>query len=196
MSSAIPGAPIGPDIEPSRRQRSFDHVPKLRELLANGGWPGVVYAQVCVQNLKAASDRLERPANLRPIRGASYYSIVGPTGEAPMALLGCGKPIPGSAPEGGSRLFFTDGEVGLVTGHTIEYPIWLTAAPASGRGEEIHVREEHVAPVKRAYKKRKGHQGHARVRGRYAPQREPAGPEGDEPQASSGDRALGAEEGQ
>jgi hypothetical protein len=128
MSSAIPGAPIGPDIEPSSRQKSYDHIPRLRELLPNGGWPGVTYAQVCIHNLKAASDRTERPANLRPIRGSSYYTIMGPNGTASMALVGCGQPIPGAAPEGGERLFFTDGEVAS-TGHAVPVPIWFSAKP-------------------------------------------------------------------
>ena len=126
MSTALPGAPIGPDIEPGGRQVRFDHIPKLRELLKNGGWPGVTYAQCLVRNLKAAADRTDRPANLRPIRGAFYYSITTAKGEAQMALVGCGKPIPGAAPEAGERLFFTDGEVEDVTGLAVEYPIYFS----------------------------------------------------------------------
>lgn len=125
---ALPGAPIGPDILPNQRKLVFDHMPRLRELIKNGGWPGVVYAQVCVPNLKAAHDRTEFPANLRAIRNSQYYSVRGPKGEAQMALVGCGEPIAGAAPEGGERLFFTDGEAGQVTGLKVRDAIWFTAA--------------------------------------------------------------------
>jgi hypothetical protein len=161
MTSAIPGAPIGPDIESSHRERVYDHVPRLRELLPNGGWPGVVYAQVCVHNLKAASDRADRPANLRPIRGATYYSILGPNGEAAMALVGQGKPIPGAAPEAGERLFFTDGEVEKQTGHEVEWPIWFADAEPE---RTVPVQSQPLPqdlpprPVKRKYTRHKPYQ--------------------------------------
>jgi len=119
------GAPIGPDIPDGRDVQVFDHIPDLYELLPNGGWPGVVYAQVCIHNLKAAADRTERPDHLRPIRGSSYYSIVGPRGRSDMALVGRGKPIAGAAPEAGARLFFTDGEVQLETGLQVDSPIFF-----------------------------------------------------------------------
>jgi hypothetical protein len=132
----LPGAPIGPDIPTHARRAVFDHVPQLQELLPNGGWPGVVYAQVCVHNLKLANDRTTQPANLRPIRGTQYFSIRGIRGEAQMALVGCGQPIPGSAPESGARLFFTDGEVNLKTGLEVVYPIWFREMEGAIDAEE------------------------------------------------------------
>lgn len=129
----VAGAPIGPDIESPERAIVFDHVPQLHELLPNGGWPGVVYAQVCAHNVVAANNRVDRPANLRPIKGAAYYAIRGSRGMAEMALVGTGSPIPGAAPEAGARLFFTDGEVERLTGHSVPAPIWLRPQPAEPR---------------------------------------------------------------
>lgn len=138
----LPGAPIGPDIPTSSHRLTFDHVPELWELMPNEGWPGVTYAQVCVHNVKHARDREERPANLRPIQDAFYYSITGPRGEAQMALVGCGKPIPGAAPESGARLFFTDGEVTRITGHAVKYPIWFREQPEEKPSGEVKVEED------------------------------------------------------
>lgn len=144
----LPGAPIGPDISEDRTRTVYDHIPKLHELLPNAGWPGVTYAQVCVHNIKHASDRVEKPANLRPIRGTSYYSISGPLGEAQMALVGCGKPIHGAAPEGGARVCYTDGEVSKLTGIKVASAIWfrkhLEMEPEVLEEDEIDVE---VAPV-------------------------------------------------
>ncbi len=174
------GAPIGTDIPEGRGLKVFRHVPKLHELLPNGGWPGVVYAQVCVHNLKAAADREERPDHLRPIRGSTYYSIVGPKGSADMALVGRGQPIPGGAPESGARLFFTDGEVAEQTGLEVgEYPIWF-------RQEAFHAE---IEVASRADGAGEGQEGDARVQGRGAAQRQRE--EGHVAQASGGDRAVG-----
>jgi hypothetical protein len=94
--------------------------------LAHGGSPGAIYAQVLVRNLKAARERTERPDHLDELRGGSiYYSIVGPKGRAEVGLVGTGEVIPGALPESGNRLFFTDGEIGWITGLPIQYPIWL-----------------------------------------------------------------------
>jgi hypothetical protein len=124
------GVPIGSEREPGDALRAFDHVPRLHELLPNGGWPGVMYAQVCVHNVANAALRTEVPANLRAIRGTVNYEIVGPRGSAQMALVGTGKPIPATPPECGARLFFTDGEVERLTGHPVkEYVIWLRPQP-------------------------------------------------------------------
>jgi hypothetical protein len=113
------GAPIGPDIPEQQSALRFDHVPELHELLPNGGWPGVVYAQACVHNVANAAARVDEPSHMRPIRGTEYYEVVGPKGVVQMALIGCGAPIPGAAPECGARLFFTDGEVEKLTGHAV-----------------------------------------------------------------------------
>ena len=158
MTAPMAGAPIGPDIPSSDRRIIYDRIPKLHELLPNGGWPGVVYAQICIHNIKAAADREERPARLRPIRGSTYYSISGPAGIADMALVGTGSPIQGAAPESGARLFFTDGEVEQLTGHTVEYPIWLRSQPKkeardavrkpSDEGNQAQEAQEEVRPAK------------------------------------------------
>ena len=120
------GAPLRRKVQLSGSERVFDHIPRLRELLAHGGSPGAIYAQVLVRNLKAARERTERPDHLDELRGGSiYYSIVGPKGRAEVGLVGTGEVIPGALPESGNRLFFTDGEIGEVTGFPIQYPIWL-----------------------------------------------------------------------
>jgi len=174
MTAPTIGAPIGPDIPHSDRRQVFDHVPRLQELIDYGGHPGVVYAQVCIHNVKRANDREERPANLRPIRGSSYYSIRGPQGSAEMALVGTGTPISGASPQGGARLFFTDGEVGMLTGLPVQYPLWLRA------------QEESDAEVVAVTQRAEGRKGAGRVPARHAPQREQDGTPSDEPQA--GDR--------
>jgi hypothetical protein len=176
MSAPTIGAPIGPDIPTSERTVVFDHVPKLRELISYGGWPGVVYAQVCIHNVKNASDREERPAHLRPIRGSFYYSIRGPKGLADMALVGTGSPIPGASPDAGERLFFTDGEVGKLTGLEVPYPIWLRHQPQEEtRGEGF--------PVSQAAENR---EGSSRVQARQPAQRKQKRPGREKQKAGSG----------
>ena len=177
------GAPIGPDIPDGRDVQTFDHIPDLYELLPNGGWPGVVYAQVCIHNLKAAADRTERPDHLRPIRGSTYYSIVGPRGRSDMALVGRGKPIPGSAPEAGARLFFTDGEVQLETGLQVDSPIWFRRLRKEDVWEDADA-EVHVTQEDRAQEDR---EGDARVERGRASQRKQARPSGQEQEAGGGD---------
>lgn len=179
MTTAIPGAPIGPDIPSSDRRVVYDHVPELHELLSNGGWPGVVYAQCCVHNLKAASDRDTKPAHLRPIRGAGYYSIRGRKGIAEMALVGCGSPIQGAFPEGGARLFFTDGEVESQTGFAVRAPIWF------GVQEESDAEAVEGTPG-RDTRAREGLEGDERVQARQPAQRQRS--EGHTAQAGSRDR--------
>lgn len=135
MSAPILGVPVGPDPRNNQRNRSFDHVPALWELLPNGGWPGITYAQVCVHNTANAVERSDEPAHLRPIRGTDYFEIRGPRGTAQMALVGTGSPIPGANPDCGARLFFTDGEVERLTGLPVgKYPIWLRAQPKEESG--------------------------------------------------------------
>lgn len=181
MSNPSLGVPVGPDPRPSQRNRSFDHVPKLHELIAYGGWPGVVYAQVCVHNTANAAARTDTPDHLRPIRGADFYSIVGPRGEAQMALVGTGSPIPGASPDAGARLFFTDGEVERLTGLPVgEYPIWLRPQPQEegdggrGRGSEPSAQTAAAGPGE-------GAKGDARVQGGNPAQRKQPGPAGDKP---------------
>ena len=183
MSAPTLGAPIGPEIEDDSRRIVFDHIPHLRELLQNGGWPGVTYVQVCVHNLKAAADRQERPSRLRPIRGATYYSIQGPKGRADMALVGSGTPIPGASPDSGARLFFTDGEVEDRTGLQPLYPIWLRSM------EEIDaVRRERLARAQRA--EEEGREGDVRVQTRDAAFRESDGTPSEKPKAGSRHRPV------
>lgn len=136
MSAPLAGAPLGSDLPAQTEGRVFDHIPHLRELLPNGGWPGVTYAQCCVHNVARARDRSERPANLRSIRGTEYFTIQGPRGSASMALVGCGTPIPGASPDAGDRLCFTDGEVEALTGHAPKFPIWFRAQPAEPKAKE------------------------------------------------------------
>lgn len=130
MSAPVLGVPVGPDPRSTTRTRVFDHVPHLRELMpSTGGWPGIIYAQVCVHNVANAIEREENPAHLRQIRGSEYFEITGPKGTVQMALVGCGTPIPGASPNAGARLFFTDGEVERLTGHPVKAPIWLRPQP-------------------------------------------------------------------
>lgn len=140
MTSPFPGVPIGaePD-QPTHGRPVYRRVPRLRDHLRNGGWPGVVYAQVCVHNLKAAADRVQKPARLRELTGGQiYFTIQGPKGAVEMALVGTGKPIPGASPDAGNRLFFTDGEVEKWTGLPVQYPIWLRPQEED-RGQEVDV---------------------------------------------------------
>jgi len=138
MTAPLLGAPVGPDSHAPATARTFNGIPHLRELLPNGGWPGVVYALVCVHNIARAKARVEKPANLRTIRGTEneFFAIEGPRGRASMALLGCGVPIPGASPEAGDRLCFTDGEVETLTGHVPKYPIWFRPQPEVTDGEK------------------------------------------------------------
>jgi len=136
MSYPEIGAPVGADRPTDPTARVFSYIPRLWELLRQppGGWPGVVYAQVCVHNMKRATDRMERPANLRPIHGVEFFTIRGPRGDAQMALMGTGKRIRAASPLGGARLFFTDGEVSSLTGLPVENvpgvdPIWFGPKP-------------------------------------------------------------------
>ena len=136
MSYAEIGAPVGSERPTNPNARVFTHIPRLQELLLNppGGWPGVVYAQVCVHNMKRASDRTERPAHLRPIHGVDFFTIRGPKGDVSMALMGTGTRIRAASPLGGARLFFTDGEVADLTGLPVEDvsgvdPIWFSPKP-------------------------------------------------------------------
>lgn len=130
------GAPIGPAITQGRGAREFDHIPGLHELLDGtvgppGGWPGITYAQACIHNVANAAERMEKPAHMRPIGGATYYTIVGPRGSCQMALVGCGERIRGASPEAGARLFFTDGEVERLTGLELgkRATIWFRPQP-------------------------------------------------------------------
>ena len=151
MSYAEVGVPVGAERNARATGRIFDYIPRLHEVCTNppGGWPGVVYAQVCVHNMKRATDRTERPANLRPIHGVDFFTIRGPKGDVSMALMGTGTRIKSASPQGGARLFFTDGEVESLTGLVVEKtagvdPIWFGPKPEAV--EEI--------PVKRAYRRK------------------------------------------
>jgi hypothetical protein len=131
------GEPVGVDRATAPTGRVFPYIPKLHEVLKQppGGWPGVVYAQVCVHNMKRATDRTDQPANLRPIQDADFFVIRGPKGDAQMALMGTGRRIRAASPLGGARLFFTDGEVGELTGLKVADtpgvdPIWFGPKPA------------------------------------------------------------------
>jgi len=181
VSAQLPGIPMGPELKEPGRRKVFTHVPKLHELIANGGWPGVVYAQVCIHNLMLARERAEKPANLRPIRDSVPYSISGPLGEVGMALVGCGKPIIGAAPEAGARLFFTDGEVGKETGLEVAFPIWFRPQEVTS-GEEIPVSQGTSGA-------RQGPQGDVRVQVGVPAQRKQQRPQGDQPQTSGSDSA-------
>jgi hypothetical protein len=114
-----------------------------------------VYAQACIHNIKNAADRVEQPANMRPIRGAKYYAIRGPTGVVAMALVGTGTPIPGASPDGGERLFFTDGEVTPLTGHPVKYPIWFSPQPEENPRAQVQIPPRPDRPSQG----RKGHEG-------------------------------------
>lgn len=188
--SGIPlGAPLQRGTGPtSSSLRVFDHIPRLREVLAHGGWPGAVYVQVLISHLKAAKERTEFPAHLDELRGgAVYYTIVGPKGAAEVALVGTGEVIAGGNPESGNRLFFTDGAIGERTGHRIERPIWLSHPEDRHGSQQIE-----VAP--RADRTGQGEEGDARVQARHAPQRKPVRTSGHVQEAGHSDRALGGRE--
>ena len=122
------GIPIG---APHTEDLTFDHLPDLWDLLPpDGGVPGILYAQVCAHNARHA-----QATGLRPIRGAVYYSISGPKGQAAMVLMGKGSPIPGASPCAGARELFTDSEVTKLTGFPLSDHYTLT------------LREEPNAPV-------------------------------------------------
>jgi len=141
------GVPEGDPAAPDPKRYAFEHLPDLWDLLpasergAGGGWPGVVYAIVCTHNAKRARD-----SGLRPIRGAEFFSIHGPRGEAAVLLMGHGEPIPGASADAGARELLYDGEIGTLTGHTPheDTALWFSEqaaptpeeAPPSG---EIHV---------------------------------------------------------
>lgn len=177
----LPGAPIGPDAPLDATAFHFTRIPKLHELLdgsvgPKGGWPGCIYAQVCVHNLANARNRAEEPANLRPVRGSQYFSITGPRGTVNMALVATGDPIRGAAPEAGARLFFTDGEVEKLTGLPVgKFPIWLRPQPEEApSGQEIHVTQS-------GDRSGEGSQGDARVQGGNPAQRKQQGSQGQKP---------------
>lgn len=170
MSHPFAGVPIEPTGSPRAGLPVFDHIPRLRELLPQGGTPGIVYATVCVHNLQRAALRQEKPANLRELRGgAIYFVIEGPDGRAEAALVGTGRAIPGGQPESGNRLHFTDGEIETLTGLEIQYPIWFRATQ-----EERHA----GVPRAQATEDREGDGG---VEARPAPQRKPERPRGQKP---------------
>lgn len=184
----------------------FDHIPRLRELVPNGGWPGVIYAQVAVPNLRAANDRTELPAaGLKHVRGTQFYSIRGPRGEISMALTHCGKPIPGAHPEGGERLFFTDASVEEATGLPVgKYPIWLSPveelpipAPEPVRSTWV---EPPPKPVKRKYVRKKPwgskEQRAALAKAKSMTYRKPHGQWGAEKEVTHGEVGSGAQDGE
>ena len=184
MSGLPLGAPVQRRATHGPKTRDFDHIPRLREVLAHGGWPGAIYAQVCIHNLKAARERSERPAQLDELHGGSiYYTITGPRGTAQVALVGTGEVIPGANPEAGNRLFFTDGEIGQITGLPVQTPIWLRP-----QFEEDDDAEVPRAP--RANGAGQGRQGDARVEARHAPQRQPKRSHRALEVASGGDRIV------
>jgi hypothetical protein len=139
-----------------RQERVFAHVPRLRELLPNGGWPGVVYVQALVHNVAHAAARTESPAHLTTITGTSYYTVRGPKGTAQMALLGSGEPIRGASPESGERHFYTDSDVAAATGLPVQYPIALRPGAEEEEEEpdvEIHVATQEAAPQEEVARK-------------------------------------------
>lgn len=185
MSGLPLGAPVRRGPTHTSTTRVFGHIPRLREVLAHGGWPGAVYAQVCIHNLKAARERTDPPAKLDELQGGSvYYTVAGPKGRAEVALVGTGEVIPGASPESGNRLFFTDGEIGMATGLHVQYPIWLRQPP----DEESD--ESEVEITQAAGRTGQGRKSHAGVPKRHAPQRQQVRPAGDEPQAGGGDRPV------
>ena len=188
------GLPLGAPVQ--RRQsftpttRVFDHIPRLREVLAHGGWPGAIYAQVCIHNLKAAKERTERPARLDELQGGQvYYTITGPKGRAEVALVGTGEVIPGASPEAGNRLFFTDGEIGKLTGLPVQYPIWLRP-----QEDEHEPRRREVAQPARDDRAGEGQEGDGRVRPRQPAQRKRERTDRPFTEAGSRDRAQRRQE--
>ena len=188
MSGSFPGLPM--EDRPERSGgRVFQHIPRLREILPNGGWPGITYAQVCVHNLKNAADRSDPPGRLREMKGGSiFYTIEGPKGSIEVALVGTGTLIPGASPDAGNRLFYTDGEIGLRTGLSVQYPIWLRtqASEEEPDGEVVPVSQA-AAP-----EPRQSRESAARVQRRNAPQRVEVRAQSPEPEAGDRDRAVGS----
>lgn len=88
----------------------FDHIPTLRELLRNGGLPGVEYAQVCTAHFKRAQNE-----KWKDVQGAKCYTIVGPKGRADMILKAKGVPLSGNT-ESGARVCYIDKGIETLTG--------------------------------------------------------------------------------
>ncbi len=98
---------------------TYDHVPRLRELLPqDGGRPGVKYAQVCSANAKAAQDD-----GWGPITDAKMFTISGPKGQCDMLLACQGKPIQGASAQEGARTMVLDHDIYRLTG------LWLGIMP-------------------------------------------------------------------
>jgi hypothetical protein len=93
----------------------FDFVPSLRDLLSNGGLPGLEYAQVCTHHLLRA--QTEEEPWLMVNRAA--YQITGPKGAADMVLMVRGKEIR-TANTSGARRCSVDTDVEVLTGHSLE----------------------------------------------------------------------------
>lgn len=183
MSAPSFGLPSRSTMRPQGVRKVFTHIPRLHELMPRAGWPGVVYAQVCVHNMQLASERTAEPAGLSPIIfgfGTLFYTIQGPKGEVGMALMGSGERIVGAAPEAGARLFFTDGEVERETGLKVEFPIWFRAIEVDTNAE--------VPSAPRADRAGEGSRGPEGVQLRPPAQRKSQRPQGDQQETGGGNR--------
>lgn len=83
--------------------KTFDHIPQARELMSNGGLPGVIYHQVAAQNLIKG-----REEGFKQVHGVEPYRIVGPEGTVDCILLSEGVPIRGQSGLGGARRVYVD----------------------------------------------------------------------------------------
>ena len=123
---------------------TYDHLPQLRELLKNGGLPGVEYLQVAVHNLRLA----QREGWTRVSGHQMVYTIVGPNGSCDCELFGSGEPISGQDPEGGARVCWIDMDVRQETGFhdTISDEVENLGEMPPIAGEGTMVLQEPVLP--------------------------------------------------
>ena len=116
MSSNLPaiGVPLGAST--TTTARTFDHVPKISDLLVTPSGvrhvhAGVEYAQVCTHNQMRAQEH-----GLKATGGVTLYSIIGPKGTAEVALMCTGKPVPGSDTVACIPPLWNDVEIATLTG--------------------------------------------------------------------------------
>ncbi len=138
---------------------TFDHIPGIGELLPQfKGLPGYQYLQCTVQNQKRAQSE-----SWQPVNNSVIYTIIGPRGQADMALMVRGKRIPGQAPNSGARLCFCDKSVQEITGLWINPHQHLEEAgeeseterdlgPAAYTKESTEIAEPGLAPGQKVWR--------------------------------------------
>jgi hypothetical protein len=123
MSSPSPDFLGSPEVDLRRTENNVfeGRFPDPAELLQWGGQPGVHYLLVDSGNVHDAQ-RAEPiiiddvPCRWGPTKGADFYTIIGPKGEATAVLLSRGKPIPHADPANGVREWYYDRSLLQTTG--------------------------------------------------------------------------------